>query len=184
CHERVDVVAAKRSTRADILLTTYLCSACDARFAVCLRQPRSQHFAFENVHYGVIVKPGIRVQPSLHANLIQEASAVPLMIDGHARQKQAVLAAARDLDAVLADRNSADTVLSLRRDRLRFAQEPDLHVEMLDFARRQRRETRVLEDGARGCFLKRVLERDRRPQHAAAGTQMFAALEADEYAGH
>ena len=81
---------------------------------------------------------------------------------------------------MLTDGNRLDAVFALGGNRFEPPQQPDLHVEMIQFARRDGRETRIFHRRADRRTIERIAQRDRLAQIAATASQLAAALEADE----
>src|SRR3954471_12105085 len=86
----------------------------------------------------IVLTPRRGWQLGLEANLIQKLLGIQAVIDRNAGQQQAAIFAAGDLQAVLADLHDITAGLTLGRDWLLIAEQPNFDVEMGQFAWRNR----------------------------------------------
>ena len=91
---------------------------------------------FEGREAGAVVFPKRRMEPRLHADLLQEAPRVPVMVRRHAGQKQSTRLAAGDDQAVLAANNHrAGALFAARRHGRGIVEDPDFYLQVLELGR-------------------------------------------------
>jgi len=117
--------------------------------------------------------------------MFEKGARVPTVFERHARQQQAALFAALDHQAVFAAGDDLfRSLFAGGAHRLRIEQQPNLHAQVGQFRGRQWRKAYILERRAQGGVVHGPAQRETPPlQAAAAGPQMFAALQTHERAG-
>ena len=133
--------------------------------------------SLETEKFGGVVQPGVAGQSGLEAGLLQESSGVEMVFHGHARQKQSAVRSACDLQTVHADSHLAHSVFAPGGDFFRPPQQPNLHIQKIQFLGGDGWEAGIVLGRPIGRMADGLGQRGRGAEITAAGAQMALPLE-------